>query len=178
RRSGQVQDISPPRDQNYRVLRTAPVLFAPTDPHTLLFASNTLWKTVTGGHNWTAISSDLSREQWEVPANVGIYRSSPAAASSRRGVIYSVAASPIDANLIWAGTDDGLIHVTRTAGRTWTDVTPSQLAPWAKVSMIEASHFDVNTAYAAVNTIRLDDLKPYVYRTRDGGKTWTLAVEG
>ncbi len=178
RRTGQVQDIGPPRDENFRVRRTAPVLFAPTDPHALLFASNTLWKTVNGGQAWLSLSPDLSRERWDVPSNVGVYRSSPAAAASRRGVIYAIAASPIDANLIWAGTDDGLVHVTRTGGRNWIDVTPEQLAPWAKVSMLEASHFDVNTAYAAVNTIRLDDLRPYIYRTRDGGKTWTLITTG
>jgi photosystem II stability/assembly factor-like uncharacterized protein len=178
RRTGAVQEISPPRDRNFRVLRTAPVLFAPTDPHTLLFASNVLWKTLTGGQSWTAISPDLSRDQWQAPANVGVYRESAAAVPSRRGVIYAVAASPIDSNLIWAGTDDGLVHLTRTSGRTWNDVTPSQVVPWAKISMLEASHFDVNTAYAAVNMFRLDDLHPYVYRTRDGGRSWTAITEG
>jgi hypothetical protein len=91
---------------------------------------------------------------------------------SRRGVIYAVGPSYLDPNLVWAGTDDGLIHVTRDGGRSWSNVTPSQLSPWAKVSIVEASHFDVNTAYAAINTLRLDDLRPYIYRTKDGGRSW------
>jgi photosystem II stability/assembly factor-like uncharacterized protein len=178
RRTGQVQDISPPRDTNFRVLRTAPVLFSPTDSHTLFFASNTLWKTVTGGQTWTAISPDLSRATWAAPPTVGVYRATPAAQSSRRGVIYAVAPSPLDSSVIWAGTDDGLIHLTRDAGRTWTDVTPAAVTPWAKVSILEASHFDANTAYAAINTLRLDDLRPHILRTRDGGKTWREVTSG
>ena len=178
RRTGQAQDIMPPRDQNFRVLRTAPVLFSPVDRGALFFASNVLWKTVNGGQNWLAISPDLTRETWEIPPNVGVYRSSAAAAPTRRGVIYTVAPSYIDPNVLWAGTDDGLIDITRDAGRTWTNVTPPQLVPWAKVSILEASHFDINTAYAAINTIRLDDLKPYIYRTRDAGKTWKLITQG
>jgi hypothetical protein len=124
------------------------------------------------------VSQDLTRDTWEVPASVGIYRGSSAAAVTRRGVIYAVAVSPIDANTIWIGTDDGLIHRTRDGGRNWTDVTPAQLGPWAKVSILEASHFDANTAYAAINTLRLDDLHPHIYRTRDAGKTWTRIAEG
>jgi len=178
RRTGQAQDIMPPRRESFRVLRTAPVLFSPTDPHTLFFAANTLWKTTTGGQTWTEISPDLSRDNWEIPSNVGVYRTTPAAQPTRRGVIYTVAPSPIDANVIWAGTDDGLIHVTRDTGRTWTNVTPPALTPWAKVSLVEASHFDPGFAYAAVNTLRLDDLRPHIYRTRDGGKTWVETVRG
>ena len=178
RRTGQVQDITPPKDANCRVLRTAPVLFSPLDSHTLFFASNVLWKTVTGGQTWTQISPDLSRETWNVPASVGVYRATPDAKVTRRGVIYTVAPSYVDPNTIWAGTDDGLIHVTRDAGKTWTNVTPPQLGPWAKVSLMDASHFDANSVYAAVNTIRLDDLKPHIYRTRDAGKTWVEITRG
>ena len=178
RRTGQVQRVGPPRGPNYRVLRTQPVLFSLFEPRTLFFASNTLWKTQNGGVQWTEISPDLSRETWEVPETVGPYRSAPTARPTRRGVIYAVAPSRVDGNLIWAGTDDGLIHVTRNGGTTWTDVTPAALVPWAKVSIIEASHFDPNTAYAAINTLRLDDLRPHIYRTRDGGRSWTRIVQG
>src|SRR4029078_10299993 len=118
-------------------------------------------------------SPDLTRPTWEAPANVGVYRGGEAARATRRGVIYTVAPSYLDANTIWAGTDDGLIHVTRDAGKTWSNVTPPPLTPWAKFSILEASHFDVNMAYAAINTIRLDDYRPYIYRTKDAGKTWT-----
>ncbi len=188
RRTGQVQDVGPPRGPNFRVLRTAPVLFAPTlDPRaigssvnsrSLFFASNTLWKSSTNGQQWTELSPDLSRETWEVPASVGVYRGSPAAQPTRRGVIYTIALSPIDSGVIWAGTDDGLIHLTRNGGQQWTDVTPPAIGPWAKVSIIEASHFNAAIAYAAVNTLRLDDLRPHIYRTKDGGQTWTEIVTG
>ena len=106
------------------------------------FAANTLWKTRDGGQSWTRISPDLTRKTWEVPAAVGKYRDDPSAKPSRRGVIYTVAPSYVDANVIWAGTDDGLIHVTTDGGLNWTDVTPPQLGPWAKVSLIDAGRFD------------------------------------
>jgi photosystem II stability/assembly factor-like uncharacterized protein len=180
RRTGQVQDVSPRplRDGGYRIIRTMPILFSPVDPHTLYFSSNVLWKTTNGGQSWDQISPDLSRETWEVPENVGKYRGTPAARVSRRGVIYTIAPSYVDIDVIWVGTDDGLIHVTRDGGATWNDVTPPDLAPWAKVSLMDASHTDVNTAYAAINTLRLDDLRPHIYRTRDGGQTWTHITNG
>jgi photosystem II stability/assembly factor-like uncharacterized protein len=182
RRNGEVQDVAPvvgPVDAaTYRVIRTQPVLFSPLDPKTLYFASNVVWKTTDGGQHWTAISPDLTRTAWEAPPNVGIYRTSPEARFSRRGVVYTIAPSPIDAGRMWAGTDDGLIHLTTDGGQHWANVTPPQLTPWAKVSLIEASHFDPNTAYAAVNTIRLDDMRPHIYRTTDGGKAWTEITSG
>jgi photosystem II stability/assembly factor-like uncharacterized protein len=178
RRTGQVLHVGPPKGPDYRALRTAPVMFSPYDPKVLFFASNTLWKTTTGGVNWTPISPDLSRASWEAPPTVGAYRQAPTAQFTRRGVIYAIAPSSVDPNLIWAGTDDGLIHVTRNGGTTWTDVTPPALVPWAKVSILEASHFDPNTAYAAINTLRLDDLRPHLLRTRDGGRTWTEIISG
>jgi hypothetical protein len=93
-------------------------------------------------------------------------------------VIYAVAPSSLDINLIWAGTDDGLVHRTTDGGAHWLDVTPKQLKPWQKVAILDASHFDKNTAYAAVNTLRLDDLRPHIYRTRDGGANWTEVTNG
>ncbi|MFT3744506.1 MAG: hypothetical protein QM785_09430 [Pyrinomonadaceae bacterium] len=96
----------------------------------------------------------------------------------RRGVVYTVAPSYKDLATIWAGTDDGLIHVTRDGGKKWTNVTPPELKSWAKVSLIDAGRFDANTAYAAINTFRLDDLRPHIFRTHDGGKTWKEIVKG
>src|SRR5262249_59685422 len=176
RRTGQVADISPPQGPGYRTIRTQPVVFAPTDPRTLYFASNTLWRTRDGGRTWTEISPDLTRATWAVPPNVGKY--APSVTATRRGVIYAVAPSYVDGNTIWAGTDDGLVHVTRDGGRTWKEVTPPGLVPWAKVSVIDAGRFDAGTAYVAVNTLRLDDLRPHIWRTHDGGRSWTEMVAG
>lgn len=180
RRTGQAQSILPTpfRSDDFRMIRTQPVLFSPLDPHLLFFATNVLWQTRDGGQNWNQISPDLTRKTFDVPASVGKFRSRPTAQPRQRGVIYTVAPSPLDRNRIWAGTDDGLIHLTRDGGQTWTDVTPRQIGAWWKVSLMDASHFDKNTTYAAVNTIRLDDLRPHVYRTTDAGKTWQEIVQG
>jgi photosystem II stability/assembly factor-like uncharacterized protein len=180
RRTGQVQNIAPKplRGPDFRAVRTEPVIFSPKDPHILYFAANTLWETRDGGNHWKQISKDLTRGTWEIPASVGKYKSEQTAQPTQRGVIYAVAPSPLDVNRIWAGTDDGLLHVTSDGGANWTNVTPPQLVPWAKVSQLDAGHFDAQTAYAAINTIRLDDLRPHILRTHDGGKTWTEIVSG
>jgi photosystem II stability/assembly factor-like uncharacterized protein len=179
RRTTQVQTILPKQQgPDFRMLRTEPVLFSPIDPHVLYFAGNTLWKTKDGGRNWEQISPDLTRKTFEVPETIGKFRSQPTARATQRGVIYAVAPSPLDINRIWAGTDDGLIHITSDGGAHWTDITPPQLKPFQKVAIIEASHFDKNTAYAAINTLRLDDLRPHIFRTRDSGATWTEINNG
>jgi photosystem II stability/assembly factor-like uncharacterized protein len=180
RRTGQAQHVAPEalRSGRYRILRTMPLLFHPADPSALLFATNVLWKTTNGGQHWTIISPDLSRERPEVPASIADVAPADQQNMPRRGVIYSVAGSPLDARVIWAGTDDGLVHVTRDGGATWTDVTPPGLAAWDKVSQIDAGHFDAQTAYVSVNALRKDDLRSHVYRTHDGGRTWTRIVEG
>lgn len=183
KRTGQVQDIAPEATRRrgggqYRFLRTAPVLFSPVDPRRLYYAGNVLFVTLTGGRTWTTISPDLSRPETPVPASVGVFAAQEKPTIARRGVIYTVAPSFQDVNTIWAGTDDGLIHVTRDNGKTWQNVTPPELTPWSKVSLLEASHFDNHSAYAAINTLRLDDLRPHIYRTHDGGKTWTHIATG
>jgi photosystem II stability/assembly factor-like uncharacterized protein len=178
--TGQVQNIAPEavRSGKYRFLRTAPVIFSPVDPHVLYFAGNVLFKTTSGGNRWDVISTDLSREQPEVPDSIGVFRTADLSKMARRGVIYTVAPSYKDVNVIWAGTDDGLIHVTRDGGKMWMNVTPPGVTPWSKVSLMDAGHFDVSTAYAAINRIRLDDQRPHIYRTHDGGTTWQEIVRG
>jgi photosystem II stability/assembly factor-like uncharacterized protein len=160
------------------MIRTQPVVFSPVDPHLLFFSGNNLWQTRDSGRNWQQISPDLTRKTYELPASIGKYRADPTAAAKQRGVIYTVAPSPLDVNRIWCGTDDGLIHLTTNGGKTWNDVTPPAISAWQKISIVDAGHFDANTAYAAVNTLRLDDLRPHIYRTHDGGKTWTEIVRG
>lgn len=179
-RTGQTQNVAPKpfRDANYRMLRTAPILFAPTNPRTLYFGANTIWKTTDGGNSWTEISPDLTRRDSVVPPNVGKYASEASARARHPGVVYTIAPSYRREHVIWAGSDDGLIHVTMNGGRRWTNVTPPGLVPWAKVSLMDAGHFDTLTAYAAINTLRLDDLRPHIYRTHDGGRSWTRIVHG
>jgi photosystem II stability/assembly factor-like uncharacterized protein len=178
--TGQTQHVGPEgeRSGKYRFLRTAPLLFSPVDPHTLYLGGNVLFKTANGGHSWDIISPDLSREHPDVPDCIGIYRTPDLAKMPRRGVIYTVAPSYRDANVIWAGTDDGLIHVTHDSGKHWSDVTPPGITAWSKISVMDAGRFDSATAYAAVNRIRLDDQKPHIYRTHDSGKTWKEIVRG
>lgn len=174
-----VQDVSPQiLHGQYRFVRTMPLLFSPVDPHVLYLGSNVLFKTTNGGDSWQIISPDLTRKQWAMPAVIQAFESQDPEKGQHRGVIYTIAPSPKDENLIWVGTDDGLIQVTHDGGTQWQDVTPAALTPWSKVSLLEASHFDTATAYAAVNRFRLDDLKPHVYRTHNGGRTWQEIVNG
>ena len=186
RRTGQTSGIGPVGGRgavggapgNFRLVRTMPVVFSEVDKRSLFFANNVLWKTVDGGKNWRQISKDLTRATYEAPKSIGKYLGQETASATRRGVIYTVAPSYKDINRIWAGTDDGLIHTTADGGVTWKDVTPPSLTPWAKVSIIDAGRFDPLTAYAAINTIRLDDLRPHIFKTHDAGKSWTEIVAG
>ena len=176
--TGQVQNITPIplRNSKYRTDRSEPTMFSPLDPHTLYFASNVLFKTTDGGNSWQTISPDLTRENPGVPASVG--KLAPKGADKQRGVIYALAPSFKNIDTLWAGTDDGLLWLTRDGGKKWNDITPKELTPWSKVTQISASHFDDDTAYASVSRFRINDQHPYIYRTHDGGKTWTLIATG
>ena len=178
-RTGDVQNVGPVviRDENDRFDRTAPIIFSPVDPHVLFFASQRLYKTINGGRSWTIVSGDLTRANPGVPRSLGIY-TADASKSAHRGVIYAIGPSPKDVNLIWVVSDDGLVHATRDGGAHWTDVTPKELTAWSKVTQIDPSHFDPNTAYVSVSRFRVDELTPLVFRTHDGGTTWTKITHG
>jgi photosystem II stability/assembly factor-like uncharacterized protein len=165
----------------YRTVRTQPVVFSTVDPHVLFYGNNVLWKTVDGGINWQPASPDLTREKWDVPKSVGAYASRVEA--RERGaigaqVIYTIGPSYRDINRIWIGTDDGLIYTTSDGGLTWKNVTPPQVTAFMKVFTIDPGRFDPLTAYAAVNTLRLDDMNSHIFRTHDGGNTWKEIVNG
>jgi photosystem II stability/assembly factor-like uncharacterized protein len=176
--TGDVQNITPLplRNSKYRFDRTEPLMFSPIDPHTLYFACNVLLKTTDGGNSWRAISRDLTRENPGIPASVG--NLIPKGADKQRGVIYALAPSFKDINTLWAGTDEGLIWLTRDGGKNWDTITPKELTPWSKVTQISASHFDNDSAYASVSRFRINDERPYIYRTHDGGKNWKLITAG
>ncbi|RTL52406.1 MAG: glycoside hydrolase [Sphingobacteriales bacterium] len=180
KRTGQVQNIAPEavRTGKYRFIRTVPVLFSPVNPHTLYFAGNVLFKTNNGGMSWQVISPDLTRNEWDIPASVGIYTTPALKTMPRRGVIYTIAPSYTDSNTIWCGTDDGYIQITRDGGKSWKNITPAAIISWSKISLMDCGHFDNNTVYAAVNRIRCDDLHPHIYVTHNGGNTWEEKVNG
>jgi len=178
--TGQAQNVTPipVRNAKQRTDRTEPTLFSPVDPHILYFASNVLFKTTDGGETWQTISPDLTRENPGVPPSVGPLATKNPEAGKQRGAIYALAPSFHDVNTLWAGTDDGLVWITREGGKNWNNITPPELTAWSKVTQIEASHFDEQSAYASVSRFRIDDLHPYIYRTHDGGKTWKLITVG
>jgi photosystem II stability/assembly factor-like uncharacterized protein len=176
--TGQVQNVTPlpMRKKGFRANRTEPILFSPVDPHTMYYAANHLFATTDGGSNWKMISPDLSQETTGQLSTVPTL--TPDQIAERRGVIYSVAASYKTTQTIWAGTDDGLVWLTRDGGANWTKITPPGVEPWSKIAQIDVSRFDDDSAYLAVNRMRVDDLHPYAYRTHDGGKTWDSISAG
>jgi len=181
RRTGQTQSIPPTLayPDLYRATWTLPLVFGKPGSHALYFGNQRIFRTTDGGRHWDAISSDLSRADPELPSNLD----PPTVADDdhaglRRGVIYAIGPSPLEARLIWAGTDDGLVWRTRDDGVHWQNVTPTELGTWSKIAAVEPSHFDPGSAYIAVDRHRLDDPQPYIYRTHDGGEHWTLIVDG
>jgi len=183
RKTGQTTYVGPdmsapgPNGDTYnRNVRTMPIVWSPENPDVLYYTSNAVWKSADHAHSWTRISPDLARLTWTVPASAGRY--APSVTPSPLGTITALAPSPRSSRVLWAGTDDGNIQVTTTGGVRWTNVTPPAIKPWTRIFNIDAGHFDDQTAYAAANTMRIDDANPHFFRTHDGGKTWTEIDNG
>jgi photosystem II stability/assembly factor-like uncharacterized protein len=157
---------------------TLPIVFSPADPTALYVSHQKIFRSRNGGKTWAIVSPDLSRANEGTPPSLDAPALADDNGVSRHGVVYTIAPSPLRANVIWAGTDDGYIWITRDGTSHWQNVTPPALTSWSKVGTIEASHFDVQTAYAAVDRHRLEDFAPHIYRTRDGGKTWAEIAQG
>ena len=178
RKTGQTTYLGPdmsargPAGEAYnRNVRTMPMEWSPVDHDLLFYVSNAVWKTRDRGRSWTRISPDLTRQSWESPASAGKYAST--VKPSPLGAITALSLSPRRVGVLWTGSDDGLIHVSMNGGTSWANVTPAAIKPWTRIFNIEAGHFDTLTAYAAANTMRIDEALPHFWRTHDGGKSWT-----
>ncbi|MGB9404348.1 MAG: hypothetical protein WCA98_12475 [Candidatus Acidiferrales bacterium] len=187
KRTEQQQKISPwpddpdgvgAADWKYRFTWTQPIVFSPDDPKTIYFTGNVVFKSTNAGMSWDVISPDLSRADKSKQQSSGGPITKDNSGVEIYDLIFSLAASPAQENLIWAGTDDGLIHITRDAGTHWTSVTPAGMPPWSMVSMIDASWHDGGTAYAAVDAHKLDDFRPYIFRTHKFGREWKKIANG
>src|SRR5882724_4444199 len=178
--TGETKNVSPETGMTEKARHTwtLPLVFSQADPHALYFSNQFLFKTTNSGESWTQISADLTREDPGVPTNLDAATAADAPEGKRRGVIYTIAPSPLRAPTLWVGTDDGYIRTTNDDGKTWQNVTPPELTAWSKVVMMDASHFDIKEAYAAIDRHRLTDNEPYIYRTRDSGKTWVRITNG
>ena len=174
RRTGQTAQVGPDSaargDKYGRNVRTMPLIWSPVNPGVLFYTSNVVWKSIDHARTWTRISPDLARQTWTVPASAGRYTTG--VTPTPRGAITALSPSPRSLAVLWAGTDDGSIQVTTNGGTTWQNVTPAATKPWTRIFNIEAGHFDPRTAYAAANTLRIDDAQPHFWRTHDGGRTW------
>jgi hypothetical protein len=171
-------------DTVWRNTWTLPVVVSPHNPRVIYMSHQRIFRSGDGGNSWHMISPDLTRQTNAVPRTLDAPTVADSTGLARRGVVYWIAPSPVRAHVIWAGTDDGLIWLTRDEGAHWQNVTPAALrqaqddGAWSKVGIIDASHFSADTAYAAVDRHRLDDNRPYIYKTHDGGKHWTKIVSG
>jgi len=179
--TGWEQDIDPTHkfpDRVWRSTWTLPVAVSPQNRRVVYVSNNVVFRSADGGKTWRIISPDLTRGSNVVPSNLDPATIADSTGLARRGVVYWIAPSPARAHELWAGTDDGYVWITRDEGAHWQNVTPPQVTAWSKVGVIDASRFDPQTAYAAVDRHRLDDNRPYIYRTHDGGMHWTAITDG
>jgi photosystem II stability/assembly factor-like uncharacterized protein len=165
-------------EEKYRFQWTAPLLLSPHDPHVLYMGGNVLFRTTDEGRTWSVVSPDLTRHDPATLGPSGGPITLDQTTAEYYGTIFALAESPLVKGLIWAGSDDGLIHLTRDGGRTWADVTPRGLGDFTRVATIAASHYAPGTAYVAANRYQLEDPAPYIWKTTDYGRTWTAIVNG
>ena len=186
-RTGELQNMNPwpvnpigwgAADLKHRFQWTEPIVFSPHDPHTMYFAGEVLFKTTNGGMSWNIISPDLTRNDKSKQQASGGPITKDNTGVEVYDTIFSVVESPVQKDLIWAGSDDGLVHLTRDGGQHWENVTPKTMPEWGTVSMIEASPRAPGTAYMAVERHKMDDFAPYIFKTTDFGKTWTSLASG
>jgi len=187
RKTGQLREVNPypdnpmgypSKDIAERFQWTFPIVYSPTDPSVLYVSSQHVWKTTNEGQSWTRISPDLTRHDPSTMQGSGGPITKDETGVETYAVVFALAPSPKDGNLIWAGSDDGYVQITRDGGKSWKNVTPKDMPDFARISIIEASPFRPGTAYVAANHYQHDDFKPYVYRTDDYGETWTKIVNG
>jgi photosystem II stability/assembly factor-like uncharacterized protein len=157
---------------------TQPLVVSKADPRRVYYASQFVFRTIDGARSWKQISPDLTRPTETIPPTLDATAAAQVDRNGKRGVVYTIAPSPREKSMLWVGTDDGLIHLSIDDGAHWKDVTPAAIAPWSRVTMLEASHFDSATAYASVDRHQLQDFEPYIYRTRDRGASWQLITRG
>lgn len=157
---------------------TYPIIFSPVDPSVLYTSSQHVWKTTNGGQSWEKISGDLTRHDPKTLGESGGPITKDMNAPEVYATVFALGPGKTDVNVLWAGSDDGVISVTKDGGKTWATVTPKDMPEFGRVSQIDASIFDAGSAYIAVKKPLLDDLKPYIFRTHDSGRTWTRIVNG
>lgn len=165
-------------DARYRFQWTFPIVISPHNPRTLYVGSSVVFKSTNDGQSFTPISPDLTRHDPRTLGPSGGPITKDQTSVEYYATVFTIAESPRQPGVIWAGSDDGLVHVTRNAGRSWTNITPPGIPEFARISLIEASPHAAGTAYVAANRYQMDDLRPYIYRTHDFGKTWTQIVTG
>ena len=157
---------------------TSPLLISPHDPNVLYTAAERVFKSTDMGQSWTAISPDLTRNDKSRQKPSGGPITLDITSVEYYDTVFAVAESPAKKDMIWAGTDDGLVQLTTDGGQHWANVTPKDMPEWSMISIVEPSHFDAGTAYIAVDRHKLDDLRPMIFRTRDSGKTWIMIANG
>ena len=187
RRTGELREVGPyPRffsgEPSSAVVErwqwTYPIIFSPVDATVLYTASQHVWKTTNGGQTWEKISDDLTRHDPKTLQESGGPITHDMNSPEIYATVFALAPGKTDVNVLWAGSDDGVVHVTRDGGKSWTNVTPKEMPDLGRVSQIDASKFDPGTAYVAAKKPLLADFSPYVFRTHDFGKTWTKMVNG